>query len=591
MAKHWFDNFSQLHRFTIYPPEREGQQPRATYQSRIISDGLIERVRREGSMRGITFGAKYEPCQTFFQKVQTFFRPWLPAKQPEPNEVNVNVTVSINHPGLPNSTSRDLTETDSRLRPYTLCTKTDASIYQILDSETLQPTGLARQTVLHPDLKGPLSSAHAKACPRTGDVFNYNLDFGRTGTYRVFRVSAATGKTHILATIQHAPVYLHSMFLTENYVVLCIWNSYFQGAGSAILFKQNILESLTYDDTKPATWFVIDRLSPEEGGRGVITSYESDPFFAFHTVNAYEEQVTSSVPTNNATTQQISQTDIVADIPVYSSLDLLQKFYYENLQSDAPNAPAYSTGDFLDKFAPRLTRFRLSDILQPTANGSISPHSSSRQIRSSSSDTPKQTSSPWYFLDTTQPAPGTSQSSTTHDKATTDTHPSSSSETPSKPRRVTEDFQAPRSQTPELPNTNPNLHTLPHRYIYGALDTGASTFIDTIIKYDTHTHKVLTWHQHGQTPGEPLFIPNPESQPGIHRDGGKVNSTEGSTKRDWEDDGVLLSVVLDGTAGNSYLLVLDAKTLKEVGRASSDKAIGFGIHGSFMSEGARDVHW
>jgi torulene dioxygenase len=47
-----------------------------------------------------------------------------------------------------------------------------------------------------------------------------------------------------------------------------------------------------------------------------------------------------------------------------------------------------------------------------------------------------------------------------------------------------------------------------------------------------------------------------------------------------EDDGVLLVVVLDGHARNSYLLCLDARTLKEVGRADVPVAIGIGFHGA-----------
>jgi len=50
-----------------------------------------------------------------------------------------------------------------------------------------------------------------------------------------------------------------------------------------------------------------------------------------------------------------------------------------------------------------------------------------------------------------------------------------------------------------------------------------------------------------------------------------------------EDDGVLLSVVLDGPAGKSYLLVLDAQTMTEVGRAQLDGVVGFGFHGTHVS--------
>ena len=48
--------------------------------------------------------------------------------------------------------------------------------------------------------------------------------------------------------------------------------------------------------------------------------------------------------------------------------------------------------------------------------------------------------------------------------------------------------------------------------------------------------------------------------------------------------GVLLSVILTtGESRGAYLLVLDAKTLKEIGRAETDARIGRDTHGMFVS--------
>jgi beta,beta-carotene 9',10'-dioxygenase len=48
-----------------------------------------------------------------------------------------------------------------------------------------------------------------------------------------------------------------------------------------------------------------------------------------------------------------------------------------------------------------------------------------------------------------------------------------------------------------------------------------------------------------------------------------------------EDDGVLLSVVLDGSADSSFLLVLNAADLTEVARAQAPHHIPFSFHGQF----------
>jgi carotenoid cleavage dioxygenase-like enzyme len=49
-----------------------------------------------------------------------------------------------------------------------------------------------------------------------------------------------------------------------------------------------------------------------------------------------------------------------------------------------------------------------------------------------------------------------------------------------------------------------------------------------------------------------------------------------------EDEGVLLSVVLDSGSGSSFLLVLDSRTLTEIGRAQVPHHIPFGFHGQFF---------
>ena len=63
-------------------------------------------------------------------------------------------------------------------------------------------------------------------------------------------------------------------------------------------------------------------------------------------------------------------------------------------------------------------------------------------------------------------------------------------------------------------------------------------------------------------PGEPVFVPAP-----------------GATA---EDDGVLLSVILDPERGTSSLLVLDAATLAERARAEVPHHIPHGFHGQYF---------
>lgn len=91
-----------------------------------------------------------------------------------------------------------------------------------LDLEILELIEIAHQTSLHPDLTGPLSCAHSMTDPATGDVLSYNP------TCWVFKTALTTGKTEILATITGPgvePAYIHSFFMTGDFVVLGIWGA------------------------------------------------------------------------------------------------------------------------------------------------------------------------------------------------------------------------------------------------------------------------------------------------------------------------------------------------------------------------------
>jgi carotenoid cleavage dioxygenase-like enzyme len=115
----------------------------------------------------------------------------------------------------------------------------------------------------------------------------------------------------------------------------------------------------------------------------------------------------------------------------------------------------------------------------------------------------------------------------------------------------------------ELPRIHDGAATAqPYRYVYGVGTHEPGQFTDQLVKVDVQRGTAQTWHEAGTYPGEPVFVPHPE----------------GSA----EDDGVVLSVVLDPEAERSFLLVLDADSWAERGRATVPHAIPFGFHGQFF---------
>jgi beta,beta-carotene 9',10'-dioxygenase len=101
-----------------------------------------------------------------------------------------------------------------------------------------------------------------------------------------------------------------------------------------------------------------------------------------------------------------------------------------------------------------------------------------------------------------------------------------------------------------------------HRYVWGA---GAANggFFDRLIKQNVEAEKLASWSEKDAFPGEPVFVPAPNAGA--------------------EDEGVLLSVVLDGAGEHSFLLVLDAATMRESARAYAPHVIPFGFHGNYFS--------
>lgn len=122
----------------------------------------------------------------------------------------------------------------------------------------------------------------------------------------------------------------------------------------------------------------------------------------------------------------------------------------------------------------------------------------------------------------------------------------------------------------ELPRINYGRNNgKPYRFVYGVsknLEVG-DDFFDQLIKLDVEAGQTLSWFEADCYPGEPVFVaaPNPTG----------------------EDDGVVLSVVLDASSAQSFMLVLDAATFTELARARVPHAIPFGFHGRFSATAGR----
>ncbi|KAJ4251516.1 hypothetical protein NW762_011503 [Fusarium torreyae] len=112
----------------------------------------------------------------------------------------------------------------------------------------------------------------------------------------------------------------------------------------------------------------------------------------------------------------------------------------------------------------------------------------------------------------------------------------------------------------ELPRLNERYIGRAYRYAYGIHVETFGRFADSLIKIDTHNKNIKIWRPATKhLPCEPIFVPTPGS------------------KR--EDDGVILTVAMDAEKRLSSLVVIDATTMEELGRARMPIVMGYGFHG------------
>lgn len=120
----------------------------------------------------------------------------------------------------------------------------------------------------------------------------------------------------------------------------------------------------------------------------------------------------------------------------------------------------------------------------------------------------------------------------------------------------------------EFPRINEKLDGKPYRYLYLAAfsdemrENKGLLNSEGLYKINTETKEILTWSQEGCSAGEPVFIAAPDALK--------------------EDDGVVLALIIDHIHHASFLLILDAKSFKEIGRTNAPHVIPPGLHGQYF---------
>ncbi len=416
-VNHWFDGFSMLHRFSI-------TDGRVSYANRFLQSKAYRAATETGEISFSEFAT--DPCRSLFRRLVAAFRP----------QISDNANVNLIRLG------------------DELVAMTETPLPIVFDPQTLHAAGVASKA------PGEHTTAHPHFDPASGEALFYAVKFGPRSTYRLFARPDSSSQRQIAKLPAPRPSYMHSFGLTERYAVLAEF-PFVINPLDLVRSGRPFIENYHWRPDRPAVFTVIDRRSGEVRART-----ESEPFFCFHHVNAFEEDGA-----------------LVVDLVAYEDAEIVEALYLGRLQGEG-----------------RLPYFGLRRYHVPLDGG---------EARSEAI------------------APGM-----------------------------------------ELPRINYFRHNArPYRYAYGMgfdHEGGGEGFLTRIQKADVDAGSTIEWYESGSYPGEAVFVPSP------------------SAAR--EDDGILLSLVLEPATETSFLLVLDARDLGEICRARVPHPIPFGFHGQFFAD-------
>lgn len=420
--RHWFDGLAMLHRFTI-------SAGRVSYMSRFLHCKAYDEAMAQGKIRYSEFAT--DPTRSALGRMFAVF------DQRITDSAKVNVTRLAGKYLALGETSKQI--------------EFDPNTLQALGEFNYEKKYRQHITTVHPQFDLSENAAYQLV-----------TRFGRRSHYRFIRIGD-TGVTRVVGEIPVSePAYLHSFGLSPSYIILAEFPFLVQPL--ALLFQiKPFIENFYWRPKRGTRFYIMDRNTGT-----VVYRPETEAFFAFHHINAFERG-----------------DELIIDINAYPDAGVIQAFYLKRIEDEKSEIPF---GTF--------RRFRVDLKTKKIASEQIS------------------------------------------------------------------------DQCLELSNFDYRRLNMDgnYQYVYGVglKPNQRQGFYNQLIKIDLRDQSTRTWHVEKCFPGEPLFVGKP-----------------GRTR---EDEGVILSVVLDEAQGNSFLLILEAHSLSELARVQVPHPILMGYHGAFFKQ-------
>jgi len=273
--RHWFDGLAMLHRF-------EFANGAVSYANHFVQSLAYRAARETGRIAYSEFAT--DPCRSLFRRIVTAFRP---------PQFGANANVNVLKFGA----------------EFLAMSETPLPV--VFDPATLETLGVAAPA------PGQLTVAHPHRAPRSGEWVSYATHFGPVTRYRLYARTEGDARPRVITTLSAPrPSYMHSFAITERYAVLVEFP--FVVVPMAIpLSGRPFIENFRWKPERGTRFVVVDLHT----GR-VQRKYHSEPFFAFHHVNAFERDG-----------------ERVVDLCAYDDTEIVQALYLDRLRTVDPHLP------------------------------------------------------------------------------------------------------------------------------------------------------------------------------------------------------------------------------------------------------------
>jgi carotenoid cleavage dioxygenase-like enzyme len=243
--RHWFDGLAMVHRFTI-------EAGVVGYANRFLRSPAFVEAERTRRIAYPEFAT--DPQRSLVEKVGDR----LAGRGGASGNANVNI-VPFRDGYLA------LTETPEPLA---------------FDGTTLETRGLLNYDDA---LAGQITTAHAHHDAARRATFNVVVEVGRVSRYHIVRIADGTLRRETIASIAvDKPAYVHAFAATEQYVVLVECPLVVRPLD--LLFRRKpYIENYRWEPGRGTRFHVVAK----DGG-ALAGTYESEAFFAFHYVNAFD---------------------------------------------------------------------------------------------------------------------------------------------------------------------------------------------------------------------------------------------------------------------------------------------------------------